>query len=98
VALGRAAGDPPDRFFVALATLGLIAAVAEEQPLLCVVDDLQWLDDASARVLGFVARRLLAESVALWHLKKVFMQLGISSRRDLRDALPAPGDAVAVVA
>jgi len=65
VALGRAAGDPPDRFLVALATLGLIAAVAEEQPLLCVVDDLQWIDDASARVLGFVARRLLAESVAL---------------------------------
>ena len=65
VALGRAAGDPPDRFLVALATLGLVAAVAEEQPLLCVVDDLQWLDDASARVLGFVARRLLAESVAV---------------------------------
>ena len=65
VALGRASGDPPDRFLVALATLGLVAAVAEEQPLLCVVDDLQWLDDASARVLGFVARRLLAESVAV---------------------------------
>jgi len=65
VALGRASGDPPDRFLVALATLGLIAAVAEEQPLLCAVDDLQWLDDASARVLGFVARRLLAESVAV---------------------------------
>jgi hypothetical protein len=64
VALGRAAGDPPDRFLVALATLGLVAAVAEEQPLLCVVDDLQWLDDAPARVLGFVARRLLEESRA----------------------------------
>jgi DNA-binding CsgD family transcriptional regulator/tetratricopeptide (TPR) repeat protein len=65
VALGLDSGDPPDRFLVALATLGLMAAVAEEQPLLCVVDDLQWLDDGSARVLGFVARRLLAESVAV---------------------------------
>jgi DNA-binding CsgD family transcriptional regulator len=65
VALGLASGDPPDSFLVALATLGLMSAIAEEQPLLCVVDDLQWLDAASARVLGFVARRLLAESVAL---------------------------------
>ena len=65
VALGLSSGDRPDRFLVALATLGLMSAIAEEQPLLCVVDDLQWLDDASARVLEFVARRLLAESVAL---------------------------------
>ncbi|HKR99760.1 MAG TPA: AAA family ATPase [Candidatus Dormibacteraeota bacterium] len=65
VALGVSSGDPPDHFLVALATLGLMSAIAEEQPLLCVVDDFQWLDAASARVLGFVARRLLAESVAL---------------------------------
>jgi hypothetical protein len=65
VALGLASGDPPDRFVVAPSTLGLLAAVAEERPLLCVVNALQWLDSASAAVLRFVARRLLAEPVAL---------------------------------
>src|SRR3954466_984403 len=65
VALGLEPGDPPDRFLVALAALGLMSAAAEERPLFCVVDDFQWLDDATAKVVGFVARRLLAESVAL---------------------------------
>jgi DNA-binding CsgD family transcriptional regulator len=65
VALGLAPGDPPDRFLVALATLGLMSAATEERPLFCVVDDFQWLDDATAQAVGFVARRLLAESVAL---------------------------------
>jgi DNA-binding CsgD family transcriptional regulator len=62
---GLSAGPAPDPFFVALATLTLFAAVAEQQPLVCIVDDAQWLDQASAQILGFVARRLLAERVAI---------------------------------
>jgi DNA-binding CsgD family transcriptional regulator len=62
---GLSAGDAPDRFLVGLAALGLLSEVAEEQPLLCVVDDAHWLDRASAQALAFVARRLLAESVGL---------------------------------
>jgi predicted ATPase len=59
------AGAAPDRFLVALATLSLLSEAAQERPLLCVIDDAQWLDHASAQAFGFVARRLLAESVVL---------------------------------
>ena len=65
VALGMATGNAPDRFLISLATLSLLSAVADERPLLCLVDDAQWLDDASAQILTFVARRLLAESIAI---------------------------------
>jgi DNA-binding CsgD family transcriptional regulator len=72
-AFGISPGPAPDRFFVSLAVLSLLSDVAEEPPLICLVDDEQWLDRASAQVLAFVARRLEAESVGL-----VFAARGMS--------------------
>ena len=64
-AFGLRTGSAPDRFLVGLAVLTLLSEVAEEQPLVCLVDDAQWLDQASAQTLEFVARRLAAEPVAM---------------------------------
>jgi DNA-binding CsgD family transcriptional regulator len=64
-AFGMSSGPVPDRFLIGLGVLTLLSAIAEEQPLVCLVDDEQWLDRASAQVLGFVARRLVAESVGM---------------------------------
>src|SRR5919199_3591048 len=65
VAFGLQAGGAPDQFLVALAALSLLAEVAEASPLVCLIDDAQWLDQASIRTMTFVARRLLAERIAM---------------------------------
>ena len=65
VAFGLQDGAAPNRFLVALAVLSLLAEAAEAEPLVCLVDDAQWLDRASAQALAFVARRLLAERIAM---------------------------------
>jgi DNA-binding CsgD family transcriptional regulator/tetratricopeptide (TPR) repeat protein len=82
VAFGLQDGGAPDRFLVALATLSLLADAAERQPHVCLVDDAQWLDRASAQALAFVARRLFAERIAM-----VFAVRGPSDTADLA-ALP----------
>lgn len=105
VAFGLRPGKAPSQFLVGLAVLGLLAEAAEERPLICIVDDVQWLDGASTRALTFVARRLLAERIALVfatrdanHALTRFPQLAVGplGRRDaralLQSVLPAALD------
>jgi DNA-binding CsgD family transcriptional regulator len=105
-AFGLSTGPVPDPFFVALAVLALLSDVAEEQPLICLVDDEQWLDRASAQILAFVARRLEEDSVVLLFAARapssdlaglpelVVEGLGDDDARALLDAvLSAPLDA-----
>jgi DNA-binding CsgD family transcriptional regulator/tetratricopeptide (TPR) repeat protein len=82
VALGIQQGPAPDRFLVGLAALGVLCEMAEERPVICLIDDAQWLDRASIQVLAFVARRLAAESIAL-----VFAVRTLGAPQDL-DGLP----------
>src|SRR5512133_690062 len=65
IAFGVSAGTRPDRFLVGLALLSLLSDAADQEPLLCLLDDAQWLDQSSSQVLAFVARRLQAESIGL---------------------------------
>ena len=90
-AFGLSAGPPPDRFLVGLAVLSLLAAEAEEQPLMCIVDDAQWLDRVSVQTLAFVARRLLAERVGLvFGRRESDAEAGLDGLPELAiDGLPA---------
>jgi predicted ATPase len=65
VTFGLSPGPAPERFMVGLAILSLLSEAADERPLMCVIDDARWLDRASRQVMGFVARRLVAESVVI---------------------------------
>jgi DNA-binding CsgD family transcriptional regulator/tetratricopeptide (TPR) repeat protein len=79
-AFGMASGPPPDRFLLGLAVLSLLSDSAENSPLICLVDDAQWLDRSSAQVLGFVARRLEKESVVFLLAEREPMQLNEFAR------------------
>ena len=105
-AFGLAPGPPPDRFFVGLAVLSLLSGVAGDHPLICLVDDEQWLDRASAQALGFVARRLAADPVGLVFAARepgaelaALPELIVDGLRDddaralLESAMPGPLDA-----
>ncbi len=82
-AFGLTSGMHPDKFLIALAALTLISDAAVERPILCLVDDVQWLDQASVEVLAFVARRLLADPVAM-----LFAVRDSDERRVILDGLP----------
>jgi DNA-binding CsgD family transcriptional regulator len=105
VAFGLSAGPTPDAFLIGLATLGLLSEGAEAQPLLCMVDDAQWLDSASAKALTFAARRVLAEKIAVFFAARELdtglaalptlqlQPLGQNDARNLmRSVMPGPID------
>ncbi|HVV24017.1 MAG TPA: ATP-binding protein, partial [Pseudonocardiaceae bacterium] len=95
-AFGISAGAPPDTFLVGLAVLGLLSEAGQRLPLLCLVDDQQWLDSASARILAFVARRLGAESVGLVVATRTVTD-DLTGLPDLAVRGLAPGDADALL-
>jgi DNA-binding CsgD family transcriptional regulator/tetratricopeptide (TPR) repeat protein len=98
-AFGVSAGVPPDPFFVGLGVLGLLAEAASARPLLCVVDDVQWLDQASARALGVAARRLQADAVAVLLAGRQAGELaGAAGLAEVRLAGLADADARALLA
>ena len=98
-AFGLQIGDPPDRFMVGLAVLTLLSDAATGQPMVCLVDDAQWLDRVSAQVLGFVARRLAAESIVIIFAGRDFAHgADIAGVSELRAAPLADSDARAVLA
>src|ERR1700733_10778714 len=105
IAFGLSAGPAPNAFLVGLAVLGLLSEAAEDRPVLCAVDDAQWLDRESERALAFVARRLLAERIAIVFATRDLgdslaglpeLHVGPLGRRDgralLESVLPAPLD------
>jgi DNA-binding CsgD family transcriptional regulator len=98
VAFGQVEGSAPDRFLVALAVLSLLAEAAESRPLVCLIEDAHWLDRASAQVLAFVARRLLAERIAmLFAIREPSAEDDLAGLPELRvEGLPA-GDARALL-
>ncbi|MFI7708060.1 AAA family ATPase [Nonomuraea sp. NPDC049480] len=105
IAFGLRSGPPPDRFLVSLAVLTMLANAADEQPLMCVIEDAQWLDNASAQVLAFVARRLTTKAACVFavrgdearHLSGL-PELVVGGLRDeealalIRSVLPSPLD------
>jgi DNA-binding CsgD family transcriptional regulator len=105
VAFGVSAGTAPDAFLIGLATLGLLSETAETQPLLCIIDDAQWLDSASAKALTFAARRASAERIAFLFAARTLdeglaalpaLQLGPLAHGDarnlMRSVIPGPLD------
>jgi DNA-binding CsgD family transcriptional regulator len=87
-AFGVVDGPPPDRFLVGLAALTVMSDVAVKRPLLCVVDDVQWLDGESLDVLGLIARRLFAEQVAMLFARRVSSGLAAPDGQPMLEGLP----------